>query len=435
MDPQTTPPIEPTPAPQNASEPNPISTSPEVVSPSPLERPAQKAELPNQYERPVAPWPPNSAVSQPDIAPQLAQDPIAAATPTPQVDPLAPAQTGPTVDQQVMGREVTDAAEMQQNIDSTSSNLQVGINTNPMLDGSAPLMTDNQASTLFQEGASTKKLLSHNKHKRLLKRIGLALGLILVILIAYIFLYGNRVAQSYKDGSSITTYKDAFTEISSALDVSPVDSSKLESGLNKLKIAENNQNKIGSVFLGNYNPNYKKAKLISTSTAEYKKSTKEYQEKYSFNKFLTGLSSIGITIDNLGKLNSENYATLTYEQLAVKITNLTTDCSTAIAEVKDAAKPSDLSLASDSFIKALGEICASINPIYQEIITAKTGLISNEDQDRIKLALVGINNSVTSIVNGSGISSFYINQLTSYSRAAEQDSKNLLQSAEKILNT
>jgi CRISPR/Cas system type I-B associated protein Csh2 (Cas7 group RAMP superfamily) len=87
----------------------------------------------------------------------------------------------------------------------------------------------------------------------------------------------------------------------------------------------------------------------------------------------------------------------------------------------------------DTYHKALTDICTSLYPTIEATLKDKTGIMTPEDQTKIKEALTGVSNSATSFTNGSGSASFYINQLSSYLRSAHDEAEKLQQSAEAIL--
>ena len=156
---------------------------------------------------------------------------------------------------------------------------------------------------------------------------------------AYIFFIGNSAASTYKNQSSVAAYQEAFAEISDSLSNKPVDITKLNSGISKLKTAEERNAKLSSVILGDLNPNYKKAKNLSSSVNVYRDSTKDYKEKYSYPEFLSALSAANSSVEALQKLNAQTFTTVEDTLSLVKKTS--DECSSNASAIKAADKPSD----------------------------------------------------------------------------------------------
>lgn len=429
--PQTpTPPIPPVPEPQTASNTTPMNDAQGVP------RPPQKTQINDTFARPVAPWPPADTQAQ---ATQAVEQPMA---PSPTFDPLTQQAA------QTIGQETAEAAGAIPNVDPDPATNMAGPSigaqqaasipdqsnpalTSSPLDPSVASMSDEQADTLFKEEESTKKLFKKKKIKKVLK-VSIALLLSLIIIAgAYIFLMGNSAASSYKNQSSVTAYQEAFGQISDSLSANPVDSTKLNEGISKLKTAEERNPRLSSVILGDLNPNYKKAKNLNGAISAYRETTKGYREKYSYPDFITALSANNSSVDTLQKLNSQTFTTVEDTLSLVKKTS--EDCTKNTTALKNSDKPSDLSLASEAYYKALADICTPLESTIQTILKDKTGALADADRDAIKSALNGVSNSSTSLINGSGPSSFYVNQLTSYLRSAQDEATKLKDSAASIL--
>lgn len=418
--PTTPPPVQPQQHIAPASNTSPIADQPV--------RPAQNTQFNESFERPVAPWPPASTTSS-----QTSSGGPAVANP----QPVSPSVA------QTIGLETAEAAGAVPNVGSAAQPTQNDNATTAPEDVFEPPakapemilppkdMSDEQANSLFTEEEATKKRDKKRKIKKVVKIVlGLLLSLI-VIVAAYIFVIGNSAASSYKNQSSVTAYQDAFTEITESLTKDPVDSVKLSSGINKLKSAEDNSAKLSTVILGDLNPNYKKAKNFSLTIADYKESTKGYTEKYSYPEFITALSSNNDTVVDLQKLNAEAFTTV--EDTLKRVKEVSETCIKNTSALKDSAKPSDLGTASEAYYKALNDICSPLEPTIQTILKDKNGALSDADKGSVKSALNGVSNSSTSLINGSGPSSFYINQLTSYVRSALDEATKLKDSADAIL--
>jgi hypothetical protein len=426
---QPTPPV---PDPQTATDTTPITAAQGAP------RPPQKTQINDTFARPLAPWPP--AGTQPQEASSVKQP----------VNP-APTQTPDSLSQQTaqtIGQETAEAAGAVPNIDpsltpdtlSPSTEVKpltnVSDQNNPVLppsplDPSASSMSDEQAENLFKEEESTKKLFKKKKIKKVVKVIFALLLSLIILAGSYIFLMGNSAASSYKNQSSVAAYQEAFSEISDSLSANPVDAIKLNAGIDKLKTAEERNAKLSTVILGDLNPNYKKAKNLSGAITAYRESTKGYKEKYSYAEFLSALSASNSSVEVLQKLNAQTFTTVEDTLSLVKKTS--EDCTKNTTALKDSAKPSDLSLASEAYQKALSDICTPLESTIQAILKDKTGALADTDKDALKSALNGVSNSSTSLINGSGPSSFYVNQLTSYLRSAQDEATKLKDSAASIL--
>jgi len=418
--PQVNPQVPPqTPPPAPAANTAPIVNQPPNTVPP---RPAQATPVMDSFSRPVAPWPAN---------PQQAQN--AAAT-----NPAA--EFSPQVAQTV-GHETSEAAGAIPNLGSSGDPVTTPTTTDSFLDEPAatppesepPVMTDTQAKDLFKEEDATKK---HFKSIKIKKALKVFLGLIILTLIiggVYIFWFGTKAAQSYKNSSSISSYKDAFTEITDSIAQQPMDSAKLESGLNKLKIAEDNNTKLNSIILGDLNPNYKKVKKLSSTVAAYKEGTKSYKDKFSYPTYIASIASANGVVDDLQKLGGINVQAVNSEDVLKDVKELTDKCTKAITGIKDSPKPADMSTPTDTYHKALTDICIPLLGTIETTLTGKTGIMTPEDQTKVKEILSGVANSASSFVNGSGSASFDINQLSAYLREAHDEADKLKQAAEAIL--
>ncbi len=419
------PPVAPSPAPQPATNVSPMTEQPP-------HRPEQKTQINDSFARPVAPWPPAGMQTAQTAAPTSVSDP---ASISPQV-----AQT--------IGLETAEAAGAVPNLGSNPATVEQNpmpedpLQTNPadqqplnssdsILGPNETSMSNEQADNLFKEEESTKKLFKKKKIKKVLKIVVATLLTLIILAGAYIFFIGNSAASSYKNQSSVAAYQEAFTDISDSLSNKPVDTTKLNAGINKLKVAEERNAKLSLVILGDLNPNYKKAKSLSGSVNTYRESAKGYKQKYSYSEFLSALSTNNSSIDALQKLNSQTFTTV--EDTLSLIKKTSDDCTKNATSLKSADKPSDLSLAAEAYYKALADICSPLESTVQTILKDKTGALSDTDKDSLKSALTGVSNSSTSLINGSGASSFFVNQLTSYLRSAQDEATKLKDSADSIL--
>ena len=396
-------------------------------SPRP-ERPALNTPIstPTAEQRPVGTWAPAAQAEfepeQPPVQPEATQastpnlEPMISGTTNTQTEQLPPEQQAQQVGQELTELSLSPQVQPRQASDATAPNQQLPAEF-------FAAQTTNQ----------TPPKKPHSKLKKVLLSLFGFFMLLALLLGAYIMFFGNKAASDYKENSSITTYKEAFEQISQSLQKSPADKATLEAGVNKLKIAENNQTTLSSIFLGKLNPNYKKAKQLGTVINEYRTSTKTYQENYAFANFLTALSSSDQTLNLLIDLGKTDFKTVPVETFNQNLTTATQNCSQLITDLKESVKPSDLSVASDSFTNAINEICSQLPTTLQEVTNGKSGLLGQTDQANITRILTATNNNISSIINGSSISSFYINQLTSYTRAAKDESARLLKEAEAIL--
>jgi len=208
---------------------------------------------------------------------------------------------------------------------------------------------------------------------------------------------------------------------------------KLESGLNKLKIAEDNNTKLNSIILGDLNPNYKKVKKLSSTVAAYKEGTKSYKDKFSYPTYIASIASANGVVDDLQKLGGINVQAVNSEDVLKDVKELTDKCTKAITGIKDSPKPADMSTPTDTYHKALTDICIPLLGTIETTLTGKTGIMTPEDQTKVKEILSGVANSASSFVNGSGSASFDINQLSAYLREAHDEADKLKQAAEAIL--
>ncbi len=426
------------PATQQQSGENPQSTAPNHPKP---ERPALNTPIstPTAAERPVGTWAPAADVqTEPEPAqapPQTLNQnlqPMISSSPAEQVPPEQQAQQ--------VGQEVTELSIPVLNPTDSSQDLNLTGQTH-FLEQDPALDSNSQTNQLPQElfAAQNPNNLQalqpkpESKSKKIILSIFGILVFLSLMLGTYILFFGNKAASEYKENSGITTYQEAFGQINQSLQKSPADKATLEAGINKLKIAENNQKALAGVFLGTLNPNYKQAKQLGVVIGEYRTNTKAFQEQYAFPNFLTALSDSDQVFAELTKLNQTDFNSVAAETFSQNLTTATNNCKQLITNLKESAKPADLSTPTDSFANAIRDICNQLPSTIQAIIEGKSGLLSSGDQESIKRVLTAANNNISSIINGSSISSFYINQLTSYTRSAKEESARLQKEAESII--
>lgn len=407
--------------------------TPPAAPVQPAQRPPQNTQITDQFARPVAPWPPAGQVPAQETV-NAVPVPVTP-TPQPEVNTISPQVA------QTIGLETSEAAGAIPNLGDQQVAKPVAqviaedspLGPTPPVAATEEPMTDNQAGNLFKEEDSTKKRNKKAKTKKILK---IVIGLLVTLIVlagAYIFWFGNKAAQSYKNSSSISAYQTAFSDISGSLEKDPVESAPLEAGLNKLKIAEDNNTQLSVVVLGTVNPNYKKAKTLSGLVDNYKASTKSYKDKYSYPAFLASLANTNSVVNSLGDLDKIDVKVVHAEDVLKSVQTISDKCTKATAGIKDSPKPADMSTPTDTYYKALSEICSSLEPTIEVVLKDKTGIMTPEDQTKVKDALAGVSNSANSFTNGSGSASFYINQLSSYLRSAHDEAQKLQQSAEAIL--
>lgn len=394
------------------SQPEPTQEQNQVPKP---ERPVLNTPISTPDERPIGSWAPaaqtesaeepSPAYNQPESTPNLEPMISASFSPTPE-------QTQPELQAQQIGQEVTE-------ITAPQEELQVQVPVQEV----EPALTYAPDPLPKESGKPRKLLLS-------------ILSLIMIfalILGVYIFIFGTKAASSYKENSSISTYKEAFEQISQSLQKSPADKATLEAGINKLKIAEDNQANLSKILLGQLNPKYKKAQQLGSVIGEYRTNAKSFQEKYAFPTFLATLSESDSALSAILKLNQTDFKTTPIETFSQNVTSATDNCKQLITKLKEAAKPADLSAPTESFANSLSDVCTQLPNTIQDIVEGKSGLVDSADQEKIQRTLTAANNNISSIINGSSTSSFFINQLTAYARSAKDESASLLKEAEVIL--
>lgn len=421
------------PSEQDQTQPAQAPQQPAVTPEQPkAERPALNTPIsvPSPEQRPVGTWAPaTEATENPTVvaeqtpAPSTNLEPMISSFAT--KDPNQELDTAPAEVQQV-GQELAGLS-LNQASTQPAQNLELSERTETLGPVASP------TSELFQQETLNQNLPKSSKLKKvLLSILGCSL-FVALFLGVYIFIFGNKVVENYRTSSSITIYQSAFQEISSALEKTPADKAKLESGFNKLKIAESNHGQLSNLFLGNLNPNYKKAKEMGGAISEYHANTKKFQENYAFVSFLTALSNVDLSLNAISELNKTDFSKVPVETFSTNLENATQNCKDLITSLKEAAKPADLSLASGAFTSALAATCEELPKTVQSVTDGKTGLLGTEDQEKLKAILTATSNNISSIINGSNISSFYINQLTSYSRAAKDESAKFQKEAEALL--
>lgn len=439
-------PIQPNPQPQawpqtSAPVANPVITlNPEVPRPDPLSAPVISPE------RPVEAWPPagspaakeaeqisqaQQTVPNPTTTEDLGNEATRAnqtQNQTPSIIPIVPVAND--LNQQSRPQDMngfTTSPAAQEIKDSVAKNVAQ----------EAP-MSDQQADNLFQEEPATK---ARKKHKGL-KRILISL---LVLLItagiasgAYLFFYGNKVAQSYSDTSSVNSYKDAFSKIQTSLGKQPIDSAELEAGFNKLKVSTQTTNTLTNIPMGQLNPNYKKAQQLNKLEADYRVKALAYQTKYAdFKDYLKALSDSFGVVSSLDDLKSIDLTKTTSEKMATDMSAILKDCSTATKNLGSSAKPANLSTASKSLQTMLINFCTEATDSLEDgplaLLTDKTGILNAADQAKMRTYLDAFGSASTIVASKDVDPNADIEALTTYQQSALDGATSLLQEAEAIL--
>jgi len=443
MDPLANKPAQPNPQqpPIIPPNPNPVSPQPQAQQnnsnqPVATGRPEPVAQnIAPTPERPVEAWPPAGSPAAEELANPSPPAPVNISEHTPEIA-------------QSIGNEVTDAVDMGQSTlaqtepskTSASGKMDgfvspvakeikevVGTNQSPSTN-TENQMSDQQADRLFQEEPATKKRNRHAKLKKILISLAIFIVLSLIALGVYIFFFGNKAAQSYKNAYLNSGFNEALSQIQSALSEQPINSAELTSGFNKLKVAQGNSSSLGTVFLGDINPNYKKAKQANKSTLDLKEKIKAYQEKYSdYPEYIAVLSTSFDVVAKLDELAQTDLTTIAAEKLNTDLNTLLTECNSSIKLLKEVEKPGDLSQSSDDLSKALTTICTeSMDSLEDGIIvllTGKTGVLSAEDQEKAKLYLESFGNTSVNIQENYKVN---VASLYSFQQDALEQAKSLL---------
>jgi hypothetical protein len=409
---------------QNPSNAQPLSTQPArpVQNTPPIEPAAQ--------QRPVAPWPP---AGTPAATEMNSQNTVVKTAPSAQ-------------ELQAIGTEVSESAGAIQPT-STPKNTKISdFKTspsvpnppiNPTVVPPEPLMSDNQADQLFTEDSKPKKSKSKLK-KVVVTLLVLVLSLALTAA-AYIFLYGSQQAQSYKNSSPFTSYQEAFTQIKLSLEKTPIDSAEFEAGSNKLKSAVENPGKLTNIYLGDLNPNYKKAKNAKSIEIEYQKQAEQYLAAFgTYPEFLSSLSESFNLVSQIEDFSSLDLTTKTAEDVSTEMTKFVEDCNETTKEIEAAEKPAEVSAGSKKLKESLSNLCSgdsgSIKNGPLVVLAGKSGALSTEDQTALKDQLSSISSLATSLTSGEDESAFDINSLIAYQRSSLENTQKLLEQVEAILN-
>jgi hypothetical protein len=426
MDPTVSSP-NPAPGPQNIPNPQPTSSQPvRVVAQNTPPAPT------NPQQRPVAPWPPAGTPAAAELN-----------SPKPDIKPIPG-----TKELETIGTEVAESAGA---IAPASTPKPTPISdfrpTTPTAQNATqpvqmappqPLMSKSQADMLFTEDSKPKK--SGFKFKKTLITSLIILLTLALGAAAYIFFYGSQQAQSYKNSSSFGKYQEAFAQIKLSLEKTPVDSAEFKSGVNKLKIANENPGKLSTVYFGNLNPNYKKAKEAKAIEVEYQKQAEQYFSTYgAYPELVSVLSRSFHTISEIQDLSELDLSAITAENAATEFNQLLESCKQSIASIESSSKPADLSNGSKILQEKLSGLCSgdagSIQSGPLVILAGKTGTLTPEDQAAVKAQLEGISASASKVNNAEGENNFEFNKLTSYHRSSVEIANKMLQEVEVILSS
>lgn len=447
------PPISPSPTPTPPPTPTAAQSpsSPQANNTPPA--PSQTPNIAPVPERPVEAWPPagtpaaeelNKISTQTEsptnipnnpnqnIAPTEAQAlgaevSEAAQPPVGSVTEPAPAQQSKPVNSGMDGFVSPVAQEIKDSVNSAEAN---NVETTPAKNP----MSDQQADKLFQEEPETKKRNRQKKVKKILISLLVLLAVILIAGGSYIFFFGNKAASDYSNATSNSAYKEAFGQIQSSLSEIPVNSSELQSGLNKLKVAQNNSKQLSSVILGDLNPNYKKAKQAAQSTDSFITKANDYQSKYADSAdFLVALSNSLEVITKIEDYGSKDLSTTPAEKISADLSEILKDCTDSSVALTQVTKPGELSEASEELSKALVAICTesidSIEDGLLALVSGKTGLLSTEDQEKAKLFLSSYASTSTGLVENYKVD---IKSLTQFLQDALEQAKTLEQEAQAL---
>lgn len=411
------------------------------TAPPPVAAPALDAPRPEQVtppvvlapERPVEAWPPAGTPAAAEVA-QTPPPPVAAPISEPALSP---------VEAQTVGTEVSAAAGaipvvtpagppapggMDGFVSPAAKEIKDSVNSQGSNPITQPVMSDNQADQLFQEEPATKARKKHAKFKKVVLMLLVLLVVGLLGAGVYVFFFGNKAADSYSKTSSATAYKEAFSQIESALSADPVNAAELQAGFNKLKVAKDNSKALSPVILGELNPNYKKAQEASSAEGTYKTKAEAYQAKYGdYAEYLGTLSGSLTVVTDLGDLSSVDLTAVTAEKLNTDLGALLSKCNDSVKAMVTVTKPTDLSDSSDALQKDLTLVCTeSIDSLGDGILvflSGKTGVLSAEDQVKAKSYLTTL----------SGVpATFKLEDLLAYKKAVLDQAKTLQQEAEAI---
>lgn len=412
--PAPTEPSRPEPATQNITPPleRPVEAWPPAGTPAAAE--VAQASVPITEGSSNQPTPTEAQTIGTEVSEAAGAIPSASTEPTP--PPIAPAPGGMDGFVTPIAKEIRDS-----------------VNTNSVT-SSEPTMSDQQADKLFQEEPATKARKKHAKIKKVIVSLLLIALLSVIAGGAYIFYFGNKAAQSYVDTASTTAYKEAFSQIQTALGEQPVNKAELEAGFNKLKVAQSNSQGLSPVVLGQLNPNYKKAQQASEAGEAYRAKAEEYQEKYAeYAEFLATLSTSLALVSEFDDLPSIDLTTTPAEKLSADLNALLTKCNDSVRALAEVSKPGELSEDTAGLSKNLALICTeSTSSLEDGVITllvGKTGILSASDQEAAKEYLVVFTNTSTNIANAE-TGAVNLQTLTDYQQSALDEAKELHQEAE-----
>lgn len=397
----------PSPAPTPVAQ-GPVATEPQMEAP----RPEQMTPPVAPQERPVEAWPPAGTAAAQEIS-EVNNTPAAEAP----VGAPATAQPAPTG---AMDGFVAPVPIVEDSKGPTGSN--------PV---DKP-MSDQQADSLFQEEPETKEKKPGGKAKKTLIILFTALILSLIALGGYILYFGNKAAQAYVGNSASAKYKEAFSQISSALEQSPIKSAELESVFNKLKAAKDTPSGLSQVVLGNLNPNYKKAQDAQKLEEAYIKDAKAYYETYGLYPGFVAAIPQGLTVlNNISKLPQTDLTTTTAEILQKNIYSIANDCSETIKAISDSEKPSDLSDAAKAFSDSLTALCtnsiASTSDGAELLLKDQTGILSSESQAKLGAYYTSYKTAAEETIKQTNTDGTALNKLLLYKTSALEQAKALAQ--------
>lgn len=449
MDPLGTQPTQPNPQPPVVPPtPNPVPPQPAPAPVVEAQRPAPVTAPVAPVERPVEAWPPAGTPAaqealdqqpyamQPDMQPQVASAPLPNPLETQAIGTEATQAANPP-----MGVETPAQASSPQDMNGFIVTPAAQEIKNAAANSTDTIMSDQQADKLFQEEPATKA--RNKKHK--LKKFFISLFILLLVsalaAAGYILFFGNKVAKTYTDTSSLNGYKESFTQVQSALSKQPIDSAELEAGLNKLKVASQNDKKLVVIPLGQLNPNYKKAQDLSSLESGYKSQASKYFDDYgAYAPFISNLSKSLNLISELEDTENIDLSTATSEAIDLKFGELLTECKVLIAGLGSATEPADLSKGTDQVVAYFNDICinseSSLEKAGTVLLNGKTGPVAEADKAALTNLISTYSQSSMLLTSGTTPGSDEteeFNKLLAYQRSALEDAQKLLEQVDAII--